>query len=142
MNLNGTLHLLTVDGTGLRFEARFASHRTILDSGRDVTATNPVETLLASLAACEGMDVIEILRKKRLNLTGYEIAMHATRSDAHPRRLLSVELVHRVTGRDVSETAVAEAVRLSEERYCSVYHSLDPGMPITSRVEVLRAPVA
>jgi len=136
MSEHGTLHLRTVTGTGLRFEARFASHTLTLDSGPGATAPNPVQGLLASLAACQGMDVISILRKKRQDVTGYEIEIHAERAATHPRRVTSVEIVHRVSGRNVSEPAVAEAIRLSEEKYCSVHHSLDPRIPIRSRIEL------
>jgi putative redox protein len=138
MTIRGTLSLQTVEGTGLRFGARFASgFTTEFDSGASAAAPNPVEALLGALAACEGMDVISILRKQRIEVTAYEIEMEGERAETPPRRFLSMTLVHRVTGHGVPADAVAEAVRLSEEKYCSVHHTLDPAMPITSRVEVL-----
>jgi putative redox protein len=140
MNDHGTLRWQPGDGTGLHFEARFASGLTTrFDSGDGATAPNPVLHLIASLAACEAMDVISILRKKRLDVTAYEVAMRGQRSEAHPRRFTAIEFVHRVTGRGVPAAAVEEAVRLSEEKYCSVRHTLDPAMPVTWRVEVLEA---
>jgi putative redox protein len=80
--------------------------------------------------------VISILRKKRLEVTGYEVEMDADRSEEHPKRYTAIRLIHRVKGRDVPLAALEEAVRLSAERYCSVRHTLDPAMPITDRCEV------
>lgn len=137
MTIQGMLQLQSVEGTGLRFEAKFPSATIAYDSGPEATAANPMLSLLASLAACEAMDVISILRKKRLEVTAYEVSMSAERAETHPKRYTAIQLVHRVTGRGVPLAALEEAVRLSEERYCSVHHTLDPAMPVTSRCEVV-----
>ena len=138
MTVRGTIRLETVAGTGLRFGAGFASgFTTTFDSGAGAAAPNPMEALLGALAACEAMDVISILRKKRLEVTAYEIEMNGERAEAPPKRYVSITLTHRITGRGIPAAAVAEAVRLSEEKYCSVHHTLDPRLPITSRFEVL-----
>jgi putative redox protein len=138
MNVSGSLVLQTIEGTGLRFEARFASGaRGLFDSGPGAVAPSPVESLLGALAACEAMDVIGILRKKRLHVTAYEVVMSGERAESPPKRFRSITLTHRVTGRAVPLAAVEEAVRLSEQKYCSVHHSLDPQMHIESRIEVL-----
>jgi len=137
VSIDGTLDLKTVAGSGLRFEGRIDGFAMTYDSGPAATAGNPMHALLGSLAACEAMDVISILRKRRLDVTAYEVEMHGARADAAPRRYVSIELVHRVTGRGVPLQALVEAVRLSEERYCSVHHTLDPALPIVSRCEVI-----
>lgn len=138
MSIDGILRLQTVEGTGLRFGARFSSgHETTYDSGESVTAANPLESLLGALAACEGMDVISILRKKRLEVTAYEVVMSGERAADPPKRFVSITLTHRVTGHGIPESAVEEAVKLSESKYCSVHFTLDPQMPITSRWEVI-----
>lgn len=138
MNVLGTLSLQTVEGAGLLMEARFASGKSVrYDSGPDATIANPVEALLGALAACEAMDVICILRKKRIDVTAYDVAMDGERAETPPKRFTAITLTHRITGRGVPRDAVEEAVRLSEEKYCSVHHSLDPAMRITNRVEIL-----
>lgn len=136
--MNGRLTLTTVEA-GLEFEARFASSSMRFDSGPHERAANPVESLLASLAACMGMDVIEILRKKRLDVTGYHVEMTGERAADHPRRFTTITLTHVVTGRGISPQAVAEAVRLSSEKYCSVRHSLAKDLAIEDRIEVRTA---
>lgn len=139
MKTQATLHLESVEGTGLRFEARFPKHSFHMDSGPEATAANPTHHLLAAIGACTAMDVISILRKKRLEVTAYVVELEGERAETHPRRYTSVAVVHRVTGRGVPLEAVEEAVRLSAERYCSVRHTLDPDMPVTERCEVIEA---
>jgi len=136
MSEHGTLHLKSVAGEGLEFEARFATGSLVLDSGADPAGPNPVQTLLTALASCEAMDVISILRKKRLHVTAYEVVMSGERAAEHPRRFTSIELVHKLTGRGLPPAAVEEAIRLSVDKYCSVYHSLRSDIRITNRHEI------
>ena len=133
----GTLTLQTVEGDGLRFEAGFASGRIVLDSGSTATAPDPVHHLLAAVAACEAMDVISLMRKKRQSVTAYEVRMSAERATEHPRRFTSIALMHRMTGHALSPAAIEDALRLTTEKYCSVYHCLRPDLPITNRYELI-----
>lgn len=131
------LRLETV-GQGLRFRTGTdTGFESVLDSGEGRIAANPVETLLTALGGCLAMDAISILRKKRQEVTAYEVVVTGERREEHPRSFTRIEVLHRVTGRQVSRAAVEDAVRLSVERYCSVYHALDPAVPITQRIEVL-----
>lgn len=137
MNVSGTLQLETVEGTGLRFRARFPKGEIVYDNGPEAIAAGPMVALLGAVAACGAMDVISILRKKRLDVTGYEIAIEAARAEEHPKRWTAITLVHRVTGHAVPLAAVEEAVRLSATKYCGARATLDPGMPVTDRCEVI-----
>jgi putative redox protein len=133
--VQGTLILRTVHD-GLHFDAQFPAGTIAMDSGPHCVAPNPVLHLLAALAACEAMDVIEIMRKKRQKVSAYEVAMTGERSDEHPRRYLSITLVHRLTGTGLSRAAVEEAIRLTTEKYCSVYHTLRTDLPVTNEIEI------
>src|SRR5262245_63770843 len=102
------LTLVTVDGDGLRFDALTGSgHRAVIDSGAGSIAPSPVEMLLVSLAGCQAMDVISILRKKRQQVTAYDVDVAGERRDQHPRSFTRIEIVHRLTGHDLSREAVA-----------------------------------
>jgi putative redox protein len=130
--------LQTVEGPGIVFEARMPNGtRFVMDSSKEPAGPSPIETLLAALGACGGMDVIGILRKKRQEVTGYEVALTGERSEEHPRRFTRIELVHRLRGRDLSPAAIEEAIRLSDTRYCSVFATLAPAVALTSRYEIL-----
>ena len=133
----GTLRLVTVDGDGVRFEAEFSSGRIVFDSGANAIAPRPVCALLGAVAACEATDLIEILPKKRQQVTAYEVHMTGERADEHPRRYTAMTLVHRLTGRALSAAAVEESLRLTTEKYCSVYHSIRTDIAITNRYELI-----
>src|SRR5881628_3955744 len=136
-----SLTLKTVEGHGLRFSVRVGGGQEMaLDSGAGRSALNPIETLLAALGGCEGMDVIEILRKKRQQVSGYEVTLTGERRAEHPRSYTRIELVHRVRGRDLSPAAIEEAILLSETKYCSVHASLSKEIEIVSRYEIVPDP--
>lgn len=137
MSYEGTLTLKTVEGTGLRFEARFGEWSYEIDSGPGASSASPMMALLGSLASCEAMDVLSILRKKRLQILGYEVSMRGERALEHPKRFTHIEIVHRLTGRGIPPAAVAEAIALSEQKYCSVRHSLRTDLEVVNRFEVI-----
>ena len=137
MSGNATLRLETVQGSGMRFTAAFPHGVVVLDSGEHATAPNPVQHLLASLAACMGMDIIGILRKQRQQVHGYEIRMAGERAAETPRRFTHITLTHVVTGQGLSEAAVQDAIRLSHDKYCSVWHTLRPDLVIENPVELV-----
>ena len=139
MKMEGVLTLETVEGDGLRFSARIGDRTLVLDSSKGATDANPVQALLASVAACCAMDVIEILRKKRQRVTAYEVRMSGERAKEHPRRFLSIVYVHRLTGHGLDAQAAEHALELSLEKYCSVSASLRRDLTVTHRIEILDA---
>ena len=134
-----SLDLQSLGDTGLRFTGHSGSLTVPFDSGPDAQAVNPARMLLLSLGACTGMDVISILRKQRQAVIGYEIALRGERRTEHPRTYHTIEVVHRVTGRDLSATAIEEAVRLSATKYCTVNAQIAPSAAITHRFEIVPA---
>jgi putative redox protein len=109
--------------TGMRFEAESGSGHTVtLDAaehgGGENAGFRPMELLLVGLAGCTGMDVISILRKKRQQVTAYEVRVSGTRAEDHPMVFVEITVEHVVTGHAIQPEAVARAIHLSEERYC------------------------
>lgn len=86
----------------------------------------PMEALLCALAACTGMDVVSILRKKRQTVTAYKIEVEGERppKGEWPRPFTRVVVRHLLEGPSLDEEAVKRAVELSDEKYCSVIASL------------------
>ena len=129
---------LTLEGEGIAFRGFDEQGRSILlDSGESAIAPSPVVALLLALGACSGMDVIGILRKQRQKVWAYEILLNGTRREEFPRSFTAIEVVHRVTGSAIDPRALAEAIRLSDTKYCSVHATLVPGVRITSRYEIV-----
>jgi putative redox protein len=109
--------------TALRFTATAASgHSVTLDAAEHAGGQNagfrPMEMLLVGLAGCTGMDVISILRKKRQQVTGYEVHVEGVRAEENPMVFVDITVEHVVTGHQVQPDAVERAIELSEGRYC------------------------
>jgi putative redox protein len=109
--------------TGMRFDVETGSgHHIILDAaeqnGGEDSGPRPMEMLLVALASCSGMDIITILRKKRQDITGYELRVHGERTEVHPKIFVDITVEHIFTGRNIRPEAVERAIELTEERYC------------------------
>jgi putative redox protein len=102
-------------------------------------AQTPLEMLLIAVAACTAGDVVSILEKKRQVVTDYLVEVQGVRAEDHPRKFLKFHLHHIVRGRSVSEKAVADAVELSDTKYCSVAATVRPTAEITTSFEIIEA---
>lgn len=123
----------------MRFEARDARGATaVLDSPPEGEGAglSPMEFLLAALGGCTAMDVVGILRKKRQDVTDYQIEVTGERAQHHPKVYASMQVRHILTGRNLSEEAVRHAIELSEEKYCSAHAMLSRSAPITTSFEI------
>jgi len=106
---------------GERFVVSASSgHAVVVDADRQRnTAAGPMELVLMGLCACTATDVVSILRKKRERFTELQVRAEAERAKEPPTVYTSIRLVYTISG-PVTRKAVEDAVRLSEEKYCSV----------------------
>jgi len=86
--------------------------------------------------------VINILRKKRQNVTAYEVRVEADQASEPPQVFTKVRIWHIITGTNVSSEAVASAIHLSESKYCSVGAMVRNTAEFTTSFEVIPADVA
>ena len=100
-------------------------------------AGTPMELLLLALGSCTGVDVISILKKKRQHVTDYRIEVSGERRENFPRSYTRLHVKHIVRGRGVSEQAVAQAIELSDTKYCSVAATLRGSAEIVTSYEVI-----
>lgn len=80
----------------------------------------PSEMLLVALASCTAVDVVEILEKKRIVLQGLEIKVSAEQDAEPPWTFRKIHLKYLLKGEKLDMKSAEQAVRLSEEKYCSV----------------------
>ena len=99
----------------------------------------PMELMAISLAGCTAMDVISILRKKRQEITAYEVNVHADNAETHPKVFTRSTITYDLTGKNIDEKAVLRAVQLSADRYCPAQGMLDQVMPIELLYEIYEA---
>ena len=109
-------------------------HAIVVDTGKEKTASSPVELLLIALCGCTASDVVGILRKKREAFTGLEVSAKGERTTEYPSVFTEIHVTYRVRGK-VSQKAMEDAVRLSKEKYCSVSAMLEKTAKITHTIE-------
>ncbi len=103
------------------------------------TGFSPMEVLLVSLAGCTAMDVISILKKKRQDVTSFEVRAHGLRADDHPKIYTDITLEYVVRGHGVDPKAIERAIELSETKYCSVAGMLKKAANITTTFRIEEA---
>jgi putative redox protein len=125
---------------GLRFVATTGSgHAVAVDNAEGNSAPRPTELLLASIAGCTAMDVVDILRKKRQAFDRYEVQVSGTQRDAAPNVFLEITVLHVVEG-DVETEAVRRSIELSATRYCTVSAQVASGVARVSHRYLIKRP--
>jgi putative redox protein len=117
-----------------RFLGQASSAHGIVVDGESKTGNSPMELMLIGLCGCTGYDVASILGKKREPFTSLEVRAEAERAAIPPTVYTEIRLVYRVGGK-VSHKSVEDAVRLSEEKYCSVAAMLHKTAKISYVIE-------
>jgi putative redox protein len=121
----GSGHLLTMDGAA--------------DGGGRNLAPRPMETVLAGAGACTAYDVVLILKRGRHAVTGCRVQLSAERAATDPKVFTRIRMHFVVTGRALDAQAVARAVALSHEKYCSATAMLAKAAQIEISHEVAAA---
>ena len=131
--MSGKVSEVTVRWDGAhRFDGgRPGSAATIRLDASGETGPSPVDALLCALASCTGVDIVDILEKRRTPVTSIDIAVTGQRADATPARLTAIELRYRIGGAGIERTHAERAIELAVTKYCSVRDSLDPSLPVT-----------
>lgn len=119
----------------MRFEGRATSGHTVITDADSKAGNSPMELVLIALCGCTATDVVSILRKKREPFTAIEVSAEAEKAPEPPRVYTEIKLRYRVEGK-VSRKSVEDAVRLSEEKYCSVSAMLQKSATITYQIEL------
>jgi putative redox protein len=117
-----------------RFDGIASSGHKIVVDGDKAAGNSPMELVLIGLCGCTAYDVVSILQKKREPFTSLEVRAEAERAADPPSVYTQIKLIYRVGGK-VSHKAVEDAVRLSEEKYCSVSAMLQKTAKITAEIE-------
>ncbi len=126
----------------MKFEAIADSgHPIVLDAAADVGGANagsrPMELMAMSLAGCTAMDVISILRKKRQEITSFEVKVDAERATQHPHVFTAIEITYVLRGKGIDPASVERAMQLSEEKYCPAQAMLRAVAPIALKYEII-----
>jgi len=118
-----------------QFDGRGNGGISVAMDGDGKTGNSPTDLVLIALCGCTAYDVVSILQKKREPLAGLEVTAEAEKAPAAPRVYISVKLLYRISGK-VSRKSAEDAVRLSEEKYCSVSAMLSKTARITYEIQL------
>ena len=119
----GSGHLLTMDGAP--------------DGGGRNLAPRPMETVLAGTAGCTAYDVVLILKRGRHEVTGCQVKVTSERAPTDPRVFTKIHLHFTVGGKALPDAAVARAIQMSHDKYCSATIMLAKTAEITTSYEIV-----
>lgn len=121
----GSGHVLTMDGPP--------------DGGGRNLAPRPMETVLAGTGGCTAYDVVMILKRGRHDIRGCQVKLTAERADVEPKVFTRINMHFVVSGVALPEAAVARAIQMSHEKYCSASIMLAKTAEITTSFEIVTA---
>ena len=105
------------------FEAGPEGRSHVIDADSK-TAPGPVEVLLEAIMTCSGVDVVDILAKRRTPVSRLNIEIAAQRRAEHPRRIMALDVDYIVDGDGIDAEHAERAIELAFEKYCTVIGSL------------------
>ena len=125
---------VTVKWTGgAQFLAADEAGRVVVTDSEGL-GIKPPDLLLASLVGCAGVDVVSILEKKRKKITGIQVRVTKQNAPEPPWTIEKIEIEWVISGPNLTQKAAEDAVRLAQEKYCSVAASLKSEIVTTVRV--------
>jgi len=119
----GSGHLLSMDGAP--------------DGGGRNLAPRPMETVLAGTGACTAYDVVLILKRGRQQVSGCQVKVDAERAETEPKVFTRIHMHFTVSGKSLNQGAVARAIQLSHDKYCSASAMLAKTAQMTTGFDIV-----
>ncbi len=117
-------HLKWTDG--LQFVARAGEGpAVILDSSDGASGASPMQLVLMGVAGCTAIDIVVIMKKKRIQLSHFEVIIEGEQAEENPKRYTQMHITYKLTGKGIKPKAVEQAIQLSETKYCSAMASVN-----------------
>lgn len=107
------------------------------DGGGRNLAPRPMEMMLVGAGGCTAYDVVLILKRGRHDIRGCEVKLEAARAEQDPKVFTKINMHFKVRGRNLPQEAVARALKLSHEKYCSASIMLEKTAEITHSFEII-----
>jgi putative redox protein len=105
-----------------------------LDNPDGKTGPAPMEMVLMGIAGCTAMDVISIMKKKRADVTGFEVNITGERAEDHPKRYTKIFIEFVLEGKGLAPKDVERSIELSTTKYCSAIASLTAPVETSYRI--------
>jgi putative redox protein len=105
--------------------------------GNKVNGHGPKALLLSALAACSGIDVVDILKKKRVDFSDFSMEVETEQTTEHPKVFKDIEIRYRMRTSADNEEKIRKAIELSIDKYCGVSAMLKKNSQIRYKLELL-----
>ena len=112
------------------------NHSVVLSTPNEGIGIKPSDLLPIALAACTAVDMVEILEKKRMPISFLEISSNSEQDQDPPWTFRKIHLHFKVSGKNLTEAGVEQAIHLAEEKYCSVAATIRATAQITFDFEI------
>ncbi len=122
-----------------------SGHALVIDGAPEAGGRNmgfrPMELMLLGLGSCSAFDVMMILKRSREQVSDCVVELDGQRSETDPKVFTAVEMVYKVTGKNLDPKKVERAVNLSAEKYCSASKMFSMTAKMTHRIEIVEQPM-
>ncbi|MEO6405148.1 MAG: OsmC family protein [Ferruginibacter sp.] len=122
---------------GMQFDGLINNHHVIMDDGEYDLGPSPKRLMLASLGGCTGMDVVMILNKMRVEYSHFSVEVEAEVADEYPKIYNKVLLTYRIKMEKGNHAQMEKAIKLSQDKYCSVSAMFKSFAVLSTKVEYL-----
>jgi len=99
--------------------------------------SRPMELILLGLAGCAAMDVLSILKKKRVQLSDFGMEIDAERTEDYPKVFTDIKLYYLFTGKNIRPSDIERSIELTEEKYCGATAMLKNAVKITHDYQIV-----
>jgi len=119
------------------------NHWVLMDGSEEFggsrAASSPKELVLIGLGGCTANDVVNILKKKRVKLDGFEMNLTAEESNEHPKVFTKINIEYVFYGNDIAVKDVERAIELSTTKYCSISKMLEKSVELTHSYSIMES---
>ena len=119
----GSGHLVNMDGAP--------------EAGGKNLAPRPMEMLLVGAGGCTCFDVVMILKRARQDIHDCQVELQAERAPEDPKIFTKIQMIFKVSGKNLDRGRVEKAVELSHNKYCSATIMLGKTAEITHSIEII-----
>jgi len=127
----------------MAFGTEVNGHKLIVDAKEEFGGENrgprPKPLMLVALAGCTGMDVVSILKKMKVKLSGFNVRIEGSLTENHPRHYNKMHIIYTFEGKSLNPEKLQKAVELSQQQYCGVSFSYRKAMEISTEIIVVKS---
>ena len=114
-----------------------SNHSVVLSTADEGIGMKPSELLLVALASCSSVDVVDIMAKKRQPLTSLNVQIKGEQLPDPPWTYCKIHVKYIASGKGIVEKDLAQAIALSEDKYCSVAATVKGKAEMTTSYEIV-----